>query len=596
MLTNIVSLKRIVFQIGELLDARQKRQAFFVCVSMILTSFLELVGVSMIYPFLNLMLDVKKAKGAWYVKWIYAFQPDISVEYVLFVFGIGIILAFLIKNIASLFFSYLQYRFASEFQCEASTLMLSSYMKRPYEFFVMNNSGDILRGINEDTISVYNELLALFQILGEMITISLLGIYLFITSWMIAVGALILSAICFFLITVGFKEKIKKAGRDNRETVAKKNQYSLQAVNGIKEITVLDRRDIFVKQYYNASIEYANTSMTYNFIVACPDRILEGVCISGFIGIVCFRIVIGIDITTFIPVLGAFVMGAFKILPSISKLSSRITTIVFHQPGLQSCYDNFMEARRIDNEQKNVRERKSIELVDVRFIDKLSLYGITWQYADSEKSVLKNLSLTINKGESVAFIGASGAGKTTLADVVLGLLKPKAGTVEMDGIDVYSIQHEWSRIIGYVPQAVYLIDDTIRANVAFGIESEEVDDNKIWDALNQAQLKDFVESLPDGIDTIVGERGIKFSGGQRQRVAIARALYDNPDILVLDEATSALDTETETAVMESIEALHGHKTLIIVAHRLSTIRKCDRIYEIVDGKAVERKHEEVFEK
>lgn len=213
---------------------------------------------------------------------------------------------------------------------------------------------------------------------------------------------------------------------------------------------------------------------------------------------------------------------------------------------------------------------------------------------NAKEAVLTNTFLCINKGESVAFIGSSGAGKTTLADIIMGLLKPQEGSVEMDGIDIFSIPHQWAKIIGYVPQSVFLIDDTVRRNVAFGLKEEDISDEKVWSALGQAQLKEFVEGLPAGLDTIVGERGVKFSGGQRQRVAIARALYEDPDILVLDEATSALDNETETVFMESIDALQGSKILIIVAHRLTTIRNCDRIYEITDGIAIERKKEEVL--
>ena len=202
--------------------------------------------------------------------------------------------------------------------------------------------------------------------------------------------------------------------------------------------------------------------------------------------------------------------------------------------------------------------------------------------------------MKINKGESIAFIGASGSGKTTLADMLLGLFKPQSGSIIVDGTDIYSIPHEWAKTIGYVPQSVYLIDDTIKANVAFGIPEDMVQEDKVWDAISKAQLGDFVSGLPNGINTVVGERGVKFSGGQRQRIAIARALYENPEILILDEATSALDTETENAVMESIDALIGQKTLIIIAHRLTTIRNCDRVYEIKDGIAFERQKEEVL--
>ena len=229
----------------------------------------------------------------------------------------------------------------------------------------------------------------------------------------------------------------------------------------------------------------------------------------------------------------------------------------------------------------------------VRFMESLRIDKVCWTYPKSDKQVLKDLSITIKKGESVGLIGPSGAGKTTLSDIILGLFKPQSGSVFMDGIDIYTIPGEWSSIIGYVPQSVYLTDDTIKNNIGFGTDENEIDDERVWHALEQAQLKDYVMSLPDKLETFVGERGIRFSGGQRQRIAIARALYYNPDILVLDEATSALDNETEKAIMESIDSLQRHKTLIIVAHRLTTLRNCDKIYEIKDGIAKEVNKKEV---
>lgn len=226
--------------------------------------------------------------------------------------------------------------------------------------------------------------------------------------------------------------------------------------------------------------------------------------------------------------------------------------------------------------------------------NEIKIEHITWKYPNSDKLILKDLSMEIGRGESIAFIGASGAGKTTLADIILGLYKPQEGKILVDNVDISAIPKQWSKMIGYVPQQVFLTDDTIRNNIAFGINEENIDENAIWSALEMAQLSEFIKTLSEGLDTRVGERGIKFSGGQRQRVAIARALYYNPDILVFDEATSALDNETESAVMESIDLLKGRKTLVIIAHRLSTVANCDRIYEIVDGKAVLRDKEEVL--
>ena len=273
---------------------------------------------------------------------------------------------------------------------------------------------------------------------------------------------MVLAGVSFFAIIFGFKGKMKRAGLNMRQSNAQKNQYSYQAVMGIKEITVLDRRNQFIDQFKEAAELEAKTSLTNGFLTACPDRILEGVCIAGFMGIVCMEIAMGKDLNTFIPVLATFAMGAFRILPSISKLSSRINQIVFCRPCLQSTYDNLKEINQYEEENAGAfKERKTYIKERISFQNCLEIKNISWKYLNAQNNVLQGLSLTIHKGESVAFIGASGAGKTTLADVIMGLLRPQAGSVEMDGIDIFSIPHQWSRVIGYVPQSVFLIDDTV---------------------------------------------------------------------------------------------------------------------------------------
>lgn len=298
----------------------------------------------------------------------------------------------------------------------------------------------------------------------------------------------------------------------------------------------------------------------------------------------------------FVPKLAAFAMAAFKVLPSIGKVTSRINGLVYCRPSLANVYDIMKEADEYERHyQQYAEEHGEVkESEDLQFDNKLTIQNVVWQYQNQKAPVLTDTTLEVKKGQSIALIGASGAGKTTLADIILGLLHPQEGVVLMDGIDVYAMPKTWARIVGYVPQSVFLMDDTVRNNIAFGLPGDMIEDEMIWDALERAHLKEFVAGLPNGLDTIVGERGVKFSGGQRQRIAIARALYNKPEILILDEATAALDNETETAVMESIDALQGQITMIIVAHRLTTIRNCDKIYEIRDGKAVEREKAEVL--
>ena len=477
-----------------------------------------------------------------------------------------------------------------------SVLMLKSYFKRPYEFFVNTNSAIILRGINADVVATYHIMLDILQFLQELITAFLIGIYLLYSDWFVAIAAIVLCIACFLFIVLGFKKRIKTIGKANFTASTKQGQYCWEAINGIKDIIAMDRRNKFIEKFENASKEVEKLSVENGLLTACPDRILEGVCIGGFISIACIRIVMGVDPNTFIPVLGSFALGAFKILPSISKMSTRVNDIVFNRIRLSICYENVKEAKNIEdyyqlnNNEFDISEKSK----EITFNNKIIIHNIYWKYKNSPDYVLKGVNIEIKKGESIALIGMSGAGKTTLADVILGLFIPQQGKISMDGEDIRTIPHTWAKTIGYVPQTVYLTDDTIRANIAFGLPEKGIDDTKIWDALREAQLEEFVKKLPNQLDTIVGERGVKFSGGQRQRIAIARALYENPEILILDEATSALDNETENAIIESINELLGNKTMIIIAHRLTTIRNCDKIYEIKDGIAIERNKDDVI--
>jgi ABC-type bacteriocin/lantibiotic exporter with double-glycine peptidase domain len=383
---------------------------------------------------------------------------------------------------------------------------------------------------------------------------------------------------------MGFKNITGRCGEVTRDAFAKKIKHMNQAFNGIKEISVAQRRPYFVQQFSTSAKQAADSNTTYLWISKAPSRLIETVFIGSLIIVVALSYNASSNSVDFITSLGAMAIAAVRILPSVSTLTNSMNGLVYMRPSLEAAYENLMEA---DRYQKEIAELENKDIIKTDFKSEIKVSSISWRYQKNLPLVLEDLDLEIKKGESVAFIGESGAGKSTLADILLGLLKPEKGTVTVDGTDIYTIQSSWSKMIGYVPQMVFLIDDTIRKNIAFGILDDEIDDNKVWHAIEQAQLTTMVNSMAEGLDSIVGERGIKLSGGQRQRIAIARALYHNPDIIILDEATSALDNETESAVMEAIDALQGKKTLIIIAHRLSTIKNCDKVYEIKDKKAVE---------
>lgn len=590
----IKDIHKIFKELNYIMTSKHKKEVFFVFLSMLFCSVFELMGVSAIYPFLDSMMDSENLSKKWYTNIFLYINPKATNVDIIVYLSFVIIFIYIVKNAFALYCVHIQNKFSARFCREMSVLMLESYFKRPYEFFVNTNSAIILRGINGDVIATYHIMLDIMQFLQEFITATLIGIYLIYSDWFVAMAAIVLCISCFLFIVLGFKRKMKAIGKASLDADAKKGQYCWEAINGIKDIIATDRRNKFVNKFEEASVEVEKLSIENGLISACPDRILEGVCISGFIAIACIRIVMGIDPNTFIPVLGSFALGAFKILPSISKMSTRVNDVVYNRIRLTVCYENVREARSIEDYYKlNNNESDSVEN-KIIFNNTIKIDDVYWKYKNSPDFVLKGVNLEIKKGESIALIGMSGAGKTTLADVILGLFIPQQGKITMDGYDIKTIPHTWAKTIGYVPQTVYLTDDTIRANIAFGLPEKGIDDTKIWEALREAQLEEFVKKLPNQLDTIVGERGVKFSGGQRQRVAIARALYENPEILILDEATSALDNETENAIIESINELLGHKTMIVIAHRLTTIRNCDKIYEVKDGVAIERNKNDVI--
>ncbi len=586
-------LKELLQHICYILDREQKKRSIKIFVHMLIASLLETLSVSLIVPFLTVLTQSETMREN---KYIVIFMNIFGVkgtEVLIAIIGVCFIGIYLIKNSYLLYVTYLQISYRAGLQKELAAKMLFSYISRPYTFFLDINTGDLMRGINSDTAGVYKTVDLLFHIIAEVITVICLGIYLSFSLPELAFGTVVVVAIIVLLMIFGFKNKMQKAGIKLRKATGRTNQSILQTIGGIKEIFVLQKKEFFYKKYEMEAEELKKAIITSNFIPAFPSKIVEVLFVTFFIFFVVFVMRVNGDISTIIPQLGAYAFASLKILPAISSISGNFTHIISLRPALNGAYENFKEANEYEQERQIYR--KCISSRSVPEDSMLVIQNIRWIYPGGTDYVLDDVQISISLGESIALIGESGAGKTTLADIILGLLQPKEGSVRFRGKDIFANAEWWSRTVGYVAQTVYLFDDTIRANIALGVRAEDIDEQKIWDVLEQSQLKKFVETLPRGLDTLVGERGIKFSGGQRQRIAIARALYNDPEILVLDEATSALDMDTESAVMEAIENLRGKKTLIIIAHRLSTIKNCDKIYVIEKKKAVLKRHDEVFE-
>lgn len=597
MLGKLRIFNEVIQKVFKILSREQKRKSVGTFIAIIISSLLELLGVTIIVPFITAVMNPDLLLNNRYMQSVMETfnitEPDSSM--ILIVCGGLLIVIYIAKNIGLIWSRYVQNAYQVNLQKEISVMMMKSYLSHPYEYFVNTNSSVILRGIDADVSGFSNIINVLFTCLAELLTVILIISFVLTTDFLTSVGLIITAFLCVIIIIFGCKNTMAKTGIKYRESIARRYKCANQTVSGIKEIFVMQRKKFFLETYKTAYEEYSAAMKVYMFVTSIPERVIETTVVCGIVAIVCVRIIQGYTADEYIPQLAALAIACFRLLPSLSKLTGGASQLAYNRPSLESVYSNIEDAKMYASKDAILSVSASDDDAErLTFEKEIEINDITWRYMNGDRNILEHLSMKIYKGESVALIGESGAGKSTLADIIMGLLHPQRGMILVDGKSIENNYYQWAQMIGYVPQNVYLIDDTIRNNVAFGIPTEEIQDEAVWSALRQARLDEYVSTLPKGLDTIVGERGIKFSGGQRQRIAIARTMYYDPEILVLDEATSALDDETERAVMESIDSLQGKKTLIIIAHRLSTIQKCDKIYEVIDSRIIERNKSDVL--
>lgn len=581
---NVITFINMFKQLMAILNNKQKRQAIIVAFMAIFSALLETMGVSVVIPFILAMLQPEQLIENKYIGPLLELSGVTNTIGIVTVTAVLIIAVYVIKNSFILLFNYFQLDFRNKMERDLSNLMLKSYIYKPYQYFLDVNSAEIMRGITGDISGVATTVDSFCALFNEGLTCILLGFLLVVINPVMAISLLLLAVGTALIMVLGLRKKTAECGEQCREAFAKRYQHAYQAVNGIKEIHVMKRQKNFLRYFEEASDVACKYNTRYLWISKLPSRVIETIFISGLVFLVLLSMRGINDITVLVAQFGAVAVASVRILPSISNIANAMNSLVFQRPALENAYENITNLK---NQPGNCEQQKIIEVSPhVGFHDKIQIKNINWRYSDELPNVLENLEMEIRPGEAIGLIGESGAGKTTLADILLGLFKPQAGEILVDGKSIYENSTNWNKLVGYVPQNVFLIDDTVRNNILFGVDEENANEERIWQTIERAQLKEFVENLPQGLDTVLGERGIKISGGQRQRIAIARALYYDPPIIVLDEATSALDNETENAVMESINNLQGKKTLIIVAHRLTTIEKCDKVYEIRNGKAI----------
>lgn len=581
---NIFTKIRAVF------DKKQKWQLVGLGFMIFIGGILETLGVSGMIPVITAILDPQTLleyinKYELLGKICSLFHIDAGrTGSITIALIIGLILIFVIKNIYILFLTYKQNTFITRTRNKMISRVMAEFLNRPYEQYLGADIPTVFRITDSDIPQTFSLILAMLQLASEVVVSGLIFLVLLMQDVSLTLFILIIFGIMTLLILKVLKPRLNRIGAKNQAIQSRIAKWRIQAIYGLKDVKVLNREEFFVRNYFETGKVGANVARNYAVLNNTPRLLIETVFIVAVLSYVAFYISGNGNVEAMLTTLTTFAIAAMRVLPSVNRINTYITEIAYTQPSLDFVYQNLQQGMKTD---AMLAERKANSQAEkLKLEDKIELSHISFHYPDTDKNIFRDAYMVVPKGKSVGIIGASGAGKSTIVDILLGLLHAQEGEITCDGVNIFKNYESWLAQIGYIPQSIYLIDESIRENIAFGIDTDQIDEARIWEVLKEAQLKDFVEELPEGLDTAIGDRGVRLSGGQRQRIGIARALYHNPEILVFDEATSALDNDTEAAVMEAVNSFHGKKTMIIIAHRLNTIEKCDIIYKVENEKLI----------
>lgn len=569
-----------------LLDKKQKHKMVLLVFLMLIGAVLETLGVSMILPVMSVVMEENAVQKHAYLQVIcdlFHIAYDDTRTLMILVM-VGLIVIFAVKNVFLFFQQKVQLKFVYTNQFATSRRMMINFMERPYEYYLNADTSVIQRSITSDVNNMYGLILSLLQLVSEGIVFVCLIAVSLVSDVMMSITVALLLVVVLAIIKWVLKPIMRKAGEENQDYYSGLYKWIDQSVMGIKEIKIANKENYFINEYAKCGEGYVNAVQRYNLYNATPRLLIETVALAGMIFYMMIQLLSGVQVTAILPQLTLLALVAMRLIPCANRINNHLTSISYFEPFFMGVSDNLQEEIRDESIDYNAASyQKKVEVQKLEIRHNIQLKDIVYKYPNTETLIFDRANMEIPIGKSVGIVGTSGAGKTTIVDILLGLLQIQSGEILADGVEVREHYQSFLKDIGYIPQTIFMIDSTIRKNVAFGVADEDIDDAKVWRALQEAQLDEFVRGLPDGLDTSIGERGIRISGGQRQRIGIARALFEDPEVLLLDEATSALDNETEAAIMESINMLHGKKTLIIIAHRLQTIEKCDMVYRVEKG-------------
>lgn len=573
-------LKKIQY----ILPKRDPLKIVILFLLMLVAAGLEVAGIGMIPAFVSIVASPEKVLDYELTKPILSFLNITSSSDLLIWGSVMLVSIFILKSIYVLVFNFFEARFIFNRRYILSHKMMTNYMQAPYTFHLQRNTAELLRNITQEVNIFVN--IVVTNILGMakegIMAISIL-IFLFVMEPMITLIVMAISGMGAGSFIFFTRLKLKRYGIEQQHHRGEMIRAVNQGLGGIKDARVLNREPEFIEKFRSEVFKSSRLGAYTRFIQQIPKPVVETTAVIGMMLISAFMVWQGRSMAVIIPILTLFAMAIVRLMPAVQSLSSKYTSLKYNMASIDPLFDDLKELEKVTSAFR--KDRKSKKRSKLK--EKIEARNVYYKYPGSDEQALNGVSFIIPRGQAVAFVGASGAGKTTVVDLLLGLMEPRKGDILVDGKDIHKNLSAWQRNIGYIPQSIYLADETLRKNIAFGVPENEIEDEKVMLAIKSAQLTDVVDRMPLGLDTMIGEDGTRLSGGQRQRVGIARALYHDPQVLVMDEATSALDNITEKEITKAIEALVGERTVIMIAHRLTTVQNCDLLYLMSEGEIVD---------
>lgn len=573
---------KVFRKLNVLLERKQKLDMLYLLLLMLISAFLETTSITMLFPIIQTLMEPEAVESG-FTGWLYNLIGAKSVsQFIIFVMVI-MILAFVIKNLFLFYEQKKLYRFIYHNQFRTSERMMRNYLHRGYEEYLNADTAVIQRNVTTDVSNMYYYILAMLQVASEAIMFFAIVVLMIVTDVLMTVVIAATLLLTLLIVKKVIKPVVRKAGQDNQDYYSSMFKWISQSVAGIKELKIGSKEQYFVDQYIKHGKGYVDAVQKYNIYSNVPRLLIETVCIASMLGYLIAVVALGGNVDTMTSVIAIFAIAAMRLMPCANRINNYLTSLAYYEPFLMGVSDSLKDEA---NKKESTSGFAKADEPKLPINTELRLTDITYAYPNTDTLIFDHANMTVPIGASVGIVGTSGAGKTTIVDILLGLLELREGTISADGINIKDKYQGFLKNVGYIPQMIFMLDDTILRNVAFGVPDDQIDRDKAIRALKEAQLDEFVLGLEEGLETKIGERGVRLSGGQRQRIGIARALYEDPEILILDEATSALDNETESAIMDSINHFKGKKTLVIIAHRLQTIEKCDIVYRVQDGKII----------